>query len=137
MGQLNHGKGSAYRPHAGIQAQFAHNEVLLQLGHVPLPRSGNHAQGYGDVVAAALLVHIGGCQIDDNFLSRHVEAPGLQGRHRPKEAFLDGGVGQSDQMQAYAQRYFYLHGDRNCLNANTFGAMNGNQHTYSSLTEVK
>ena len=71
------------------------------------------------------------------FFPRHVEAPGLQGRHRPQEALFDGGIGQSDKVNPNSELYVRLDFYGHRLDAYTLGAMDGYQHTYSILTEVK
>jgi hypothetical protein len=73
-------------------------------------------------------VHIGRRQVDHYLFSGDVEAPGLQGRYGPQETFLDGGIGQTDQVKAYAELDFYLdrHGHR--LDAHALGSMDVDQH---------
>ena len=89
----------------------------------------HNPKGYGDVVAAALLVHVGRSQVDDNFFARHVVAKGLEGCHRAQEALLDGGVGKAYQVKAYSKGDIYLNGDRHGPYADALCGMYIYQHT--------
>ena len=102
-GKFHHGKGPAHIPHAPVKAQLSHNEVFTKKRHIPLTGRRHYPQRYGDVVAAALLVHIGRCQIDDYFLSRHVVAQRLEGRHGAEEALFDGGIGKAHKVYPNAK----------------------------------
>ena len=102
-GKFHHGKGPAHIPHASVKAQLSHNEVLTKHGHLPLTGRRHYPQRYGDVVAAALLVHIGRCQIDDYFLARHMVAQRLEGRHGAEEALFDGGIGKAHKVYPNAK----------------------------------
>ena len=82
----------------------------------------------GDVVAAALLVHIGRGQVNDNLFARNMETPGLQGRHRPQETLLDGGIGQAYQVDPDSQLDIDLDSYGYGFDAHALGAMDVNQH---------
>ena len=78
-------------------------------------------------------MHSGGCQIDDNFLSRNVETFGLQGRYRPKEALLYCGIGQTHQMDSYSQADLYFYHDGHGLYTHALCSMNVYQHRRNIL----
>ena len=132
-GQLHHREGPADSPDAAVQAQFPHNQVLPQSGQLPLPGGGNDPQGDGQVVPAALLVHVGRSQVDDNFLSGNVKSLSLQGRDGPQQAFFHGGVGQPHQVDADPQGDFNLDNNGYGLYTHTFGPMYIYQHFVSCL----
>ena len=53
----------------------------------------------------------------------------LKGGNRPEQAFLDGDIRQSDQMDADARRNIHFHGDGHGLDADTLCA----QYFYNHL----
>ena len=93
LSQLGHRKGARDLPQATVQAEFAHDQVAVQIRQAGLLGSGNDAQGDGQIIAAALFVQVGRRQVDDNLFARHPEAFGMQGRYGAQETFLDSSVG--------------------------------------------
>ena len=73
-------------------------------------------------------MQVGRGQVDHNFPAGDVKSFGLQGRHRAQQAFLDGGIGQTDEMDAHAQRYVHFHRYRHGLDAQAFGRMDVYYH---------
>ena len=126
--QFHHGQGSRHVADAPVQAQLAHNEVLFQSGQLPLPRGGDDSEGDGQVVTAALLVQVGGGQVDDDFLSGDAKALRLQGRHRPEEALLHRGVSESDQVDSDAEGDFHFHHDRDRFDSDALRSVYIDQH---------
>ena len=127
-GQFHHGKRAVHGADTAVQSQFSHDQVFVQRPQIPLGRCSNNAQGNGEVVAAALLVEVGRGQVNDYLLAGNVEPPGLQRRHRAQEAFLDGGIGKTDQMDSHAKRDVHFHSYGNGVYSHAFGAMNVYEH---------
>ena len=94
----------------------------------PLLRRGNDAQGDGQVIAAALLVQIRGCQVDDNLLPGDAEPLRLQRCHRPQKALLHRRIGQSHQMNPDPQGDIHFHRHRNRLDPDALRSMYIYQH---------
>ena len=71
---------------------------------------------------------IGGCQIYDYLLPRHVEAARLEGRYRPQQAFLYRRIGQTYQVDADAKGDVYFNSYRYCVDTYAFSTMNIDYH---------
>ncbi len=126
--QFHHGQRSIYGADTAIQAQFPHDEVLVQGSQVALPGSRNDSEGDGQVVTTSLLMEIGRGQVNHDFLAGDVKPLGLQGRHRTEETLLDGGIGQSYQVNPHPQGDIHFHRNGNGVNSHAFGAMNVYEH---------
>ena len=92
------GQRSRHRTDRSIQAQLPHDQILVQSTQISLVGSGNNTQCDGEVVSAAVLMKIGGGQIDNYFLSGDVEIHRLQRSHRAEQALFHRHVRQPDQM---------------------------------------
>ena len=132
-GHLDHRQGAGHRPDAAVQAQFPHDQVLLQSGQASLLRGGDDAEGDRKVIAAALFVQVGGGEVDDDFLAGNAEPLGLQGRDGPEQAFPDGGVGQADEVEADASGHFHFHSDGHGVDADAFGPVDIDEHVLRGL----
>ena len=97
--------------------------------HAALPGSGDDAKRDGNVVAAALLVHVGRGQVYYNFSARNMESHGLQGRYGPQKALFHCRVGKANEMYAYSSADFHLDSHRHGFDADAFRSMNINQHS--------
>ena len=120
-------------PHGAIQAELAHNQVFVKSRETLLLGSRKDADGDRQVIAAAVLPHIGRGQIDHDLLSRNPETQRLKGGDCPQKAFLDRRVGQADQMYSYSLCDVHLHGDGDCLDADALRPKNVYQHSLKSF----
>ena len=73
-------------------------------------------------------MEIGGGQIDDNFPSRDAESLGLQGGDKAEQALLDGGVRQSDEVDADPAADLDLYQNGHRFDADALGRMYIDEH---------
>ena len=83
---------------AAVQAQFADRRPLLQTVGRQHPHGAHQAQGDGQVVVAALLLHVGGGEVDGDALGQG-QAKAGEGRPHPLAALGDGLVGQTNDEE--------------------------------------
>ena len=127
------GEGTRDSAQASVKPQLAHYDELGRQGEIALPRSGNDADGDGQVIAAAVLAQVSRGEVDDNFLSGDVVPKGFQRRCGAQQAFLDSGICQPDKMNAYAALDSDLDKDLDRLDSKTFCSSDVCQHFVSIL----
>ena len=116
-GHDGHREHPLYREQRSVERQFAHDEIVGQARGLELPRCGEYAKSYGEVVGRSLFPDIGRSHVDDNFLSRIFEAAMVYGRAYALGALFDHGVGQSDHNELKSGLTQHLDGDRYGINA--------------------
>ena len=74
-------------------------------------------------------MQVGRRQVDDDFHPGNVESLCLHGCDCTQQAFLDGGIGQADQMDADTQRNIDFYSNRDGMDAQAFGGVNVYNHS--------
>ena len=98
-------------PHASVESQFSHYEVAAGVREYLLARCRDYPYGYGQVVAAAVLLHVRRREVYDYLPARNPEARRHQRGRGAQEAFLDGRVGEPDQVDSHPAVDVDLDGD--------------------------
>ena len=96
-GGHGHRQGPFGRPRAAVQGQFADDRVLGERLGSDLSAADERAHGDRQIERGGILGQVGRGQVDDDAALRALKA---RVDHRPLDAmraFLDGGLGQSDQ----------------------------------------
>ena len=127
-GHLGIRQGPRDRTDRTVQAQFAHYQVASEPRQISLCGGGYNAQGYGQVVAAAVLVQVGRREVDYYLLSGNMKVHGLKGRHRAEQTLLYGCIRQPHEMNSYTSVDFDLDDNRDGIDPYAFGTNNIYQH---------
>ena len=126
--QFRDRQGAGDLAHAPVQPQLPEDEVIAQAAELALPRGLDDAEGDREVIAAAALVEVGRGQVDDDFPAGDVKPLGLEGGDETEQAFLDGRIGQSHEVDAHAAADFNFYQNGNRLDADAFGGMYIDEH---------
>ena len=95
LGHRGHGQGAVYGADRAVQAQFADDQGVVQIGE-DLAGGGHDAEGDGQVVGGAFFAQVGGGQIYCEAVLGKVESAVGDGRTDAFAAFAHGGAGEAD-----------------------------------------
>ena len=97
LDQDGDGEDAGHGLEAPVQGQFADEEIIAQALGGEDPLLGQEAQGDGQIEGRALLLPVGGGQVDGDLPGRDVVTAVLQGGPDALLALPDGRVGQADR----------------------------------------
>ena len=99
LGHGGHGQGTVYGADRTVQAQFADDQGVVQLGE-DLAGGGHNAEGDGKIVGRAVFAEVGGGQVYCEAVLGKVESAVGDGGTDAFAAFAHGGAGQADNGEA-------------------------------------
>ncbi len=98
-GHDGHRQHSRHGADAAVQAQFAHQQKLAQVGGFQRAIRAQNADGDGQIEARAFLFDVGGRQVDGDVRGRNQVAGVLDGRADAVAALAHRGVGQAHGVE--------------------------------------
>ena len=73
-------------------------------------------------------MQVRGREIDDYLAPRNPVSERLKGGDRPEKTLLDGGIGQSDEVDPYAEDHVHFDGDGYCIDPDALGSCDIYKH---------